>query len=224
MHFAFVYLKNSYAFFFLLAVLNNECPLKRKHAKSNLGMQARIFQWANHLQPTYLQNKAVLFSCFMSFFPSAFPNAFIIFFTSYTKVRLLKTAVYFFISKLLQNIQNAFVHTYIYSSYIRTYMPVIYTDGVTISLNCAHKRACFSSCRWYTSMVIHSATILTWENQRTRRKTCPSAILSFTNIIWTDKGANPGLHGERPATNRLGYGMAWVHACIQKTRLHIRTL
>jgi hypothetical protein len=38
------------------------------------------------------------------------------------------------------------------------------------------------------------------------RKTCPSATLSTTNPTWIDPGANPGLHGERPATNRLSHG------------------
>jgi hypothetical protein len=28
---------------------------------------------------------------------------------------------------------------------------------------------------------------------------------STTNATWTDLGANLGLHGERPASNRLGY-------------------
>jgi hypothetical protein len=40
------------------------------------------------------------------------------------------------------------------------------------------------------------------------RKTCPSAILSTTNPTWTDPGANPGLHSERPVTNHLNHGMA----------------
>jgi hypothetical protein len=41
------------------------------------------------------------------------------------------------------------------------------------------------------------------ENQRTRRKPCPSATRSTINPTWTDPGANPGLCGERPATNHL---------------------
>jgi hypothetical protein len=44
---------------------------------------------------------------------------------------------------------------------------------------------------------------LTGENRRTRRKTCPSAILSTTNPTWIVPGARPGLRGERPATNDL---------------------
>jgi hypothetical protein len=48
--------------------------------------------------------------------------------------------------------------------------------------------------------------ILTGETRRTRRKTCPSATLSTTNPTWIDPGANPGHHGERPATNDLSHG------------------
>jgi hypothetical protein len=56
--------------------------------------------------------------------------------------------------------------------------------------------------------------ILTGENQRTRRKTCPSATLSTTNPTWIDPGANPGLQGERPATNDLSHGTAiWYAIC-----------
>jgi hypothetical protein len=36
----------------------------------------------------------------------------------------------------------------------------------------------------------------------------PSATLSTTNPPWIDPGANPGLRGERPATNRLSHGTA----------------
>jgi hypothetical protein len=49
---------------------------------------------------------------------------------------------------------------------------------------------------------------LTGENRKSRRKTCPSATLSTTNATWIDPGANPGLHGERPATNYLSHGTA----------------
>ena len=46
---------------------------------------------------------------------------------------------------------------------------------------------------------------LTGENRSTRRKTCPSTTLSTTNPTWTDQESNPGLRGERPATNRLSH-------------------
>jgi hypothetical protein len=36
-------------------------------------------------------------------------------------------------------------------------------------------------------------------------KTCLSATLPTTNPTWTDLGSNPGLRGERPATNRLSH-------------------
>ena len=47
---------------------------------------------------------------------------------------------------------------------------------------------------------------LTGENRRTWGKTCPSATFSTTNPTWTEPGSNPGLRGERPATNRLSHG------------------
>jgi hypothetical protein len=50
------------------------------------------------------------------------------------------------------------------------------------------------------SMENDGGMILTGENQRTRRKTCPSATLSTTNPIWIDQGANPELLGQWPAT------------------------
>jgi hypothetical protein len=40
-------------------------------------------------------------------------------------------------------------------------------------------------------------------------KTCPVQLCA-TNPTWIDPGANPGLRGERPATNRLSRGTALV--------------
>jgi hypothetical protein len=37
---------------------------------------------------------------------------------------------------------------------------------------------------------------------------CPSTTLPTTNLKWIDSGANPGLRGERPTTNRLSHGTA----------------
>jgi hypothetical protein len=51
---------------------------------------------------------------------------------------------------------------------------------------------------------------LTGENRSTRGKTCPSVTLSTTNPTRTDSGSNPGLRGERPATNRLSHGKARI--------------
>jgi hypothetical protein len=47
---------------------------------------------------------------------------------------------------------------------------------------------------------------LTGENRSPGGKTCPSATLSTSNPTWTDPGSNPGLRGEKPATNRLSRG------------------
>jgi hypothetical protein len=51
---------------------------------------------------------------------------------------------------------------------------------------------------------------LTGENRSTRGQTCPSATFSTTNPTWTNPGSNPGLRGERPVTNRLSYGTAFL--------------
>jgi hypothetical protein len=58
------------------------------------------------------------------------------------------------------------------------------------------------------SMEDDGGMILTGENLRTRRKPYPSATLSTTNLTWIYLGANPGLSGERRATNRLSHGTA----------------
>jgi hypothetical protein len=58
------------------------------------------------------------------------------------------------------------------------------------------------------SLESEGGMILTGENRRTRRKTCPSATLSTTNPTWIVPGANPGLRGERPATDDLSHGTA----------------
>jgi hypothetical protein len=54
-------------------------------------------------------------------------------------------------------------------------------------------------------------------------KACPSATLSTTNPAWIDPGANPGLRGERLATNDLSHGTAklttYFHL-VQRLRMH----
>jgi hypothetical protein len=62
--------------------------------------------------------------------------------------------------------------------------------------------------RWYEFGERRWNDILTRENRRTPRKTCPSATLSTTNPTWIDPGAKPGLRSERPATNDLSHGTA----------------
>jgi hypothetical protein len=48
--------------------------------------------------------------------------------------------------------------------------------------------------------------ILTGENRRPRRKTCPRDTLFTKNPTLIDPIANLGLSVERPATNRLSHG------------------
>jgi hypothetical protein len=54
---------------------------------------------------------------------------------------------------------------------------------------------------------------LTRENRSAREKTRPIATLSTTSPTLTDPGSNPGLRGERPATNRLSHGTALLCGC-----------
>jgi hypothetical protein len=72
---------------------------------------------------------------------------------------------------------------------------------------------------WYEFGERRWKDILTGENRRTRRKTCPSATLSTTNLTWIDPDSNPGLRGERSATNDLSHGTAvhpysWVYSLL----------
>jgi hypothetical protein len=57
--------------------------------------------------------------------------------------------------------------------------------GENISPNCCHQQAYYSLPRWYMSMERHGGIIFTEEDRRTRRKTCPNATLSTTNLAWT---------------------------------------
>jgi hypothetical protein len=66
------------------------------------------------------------------------------------------------------------------------------------SLNSGHQWTYSSSSRWYICM------ILTRENQRTQRKTCPSVTLSITNPTCAD----PGFHSKRPVPNCMSHGTA----------------
>jgi hypothetical protein len=52
-------------------------------------------------------------------------------------------------------------------------------------------------------MESHSVMILTEENRRTGRKTCPSATSSTTDPTWKNVGMILGIHGDRLVTNRL---------------------
>jgi hypothetical protein len=75
----------------------------------------------------------------------------------------------------------------------------------TMSLNCVQQQAYCWSPRWYGYGKPR------WndddrEKPNTVEKTCCSATLSTTNSKCPDPGANPGLCGERQATNRLSHG------------------
>jgi hypothetical protein len=50
-----------------------------------------------------------------------------------------------------------------------------------------------------------------WQDKlKYSEKTRPSATLSTTNPTWPDPGSNPGCRGEKPVTNRLSYGAAYL--------------
>jgi hypothetical protein len=68
------------------------------------------------------------------------------------------------------------------------------------------------------SLESQSRMILTGENWRTWRKTCPSATLSTTNPTWIDTGMNPGLRTERTVTNHLSHGTAPSHHKTQRVK------
>jgi hypothetical protein len=86
--------------------------------------------------------------------------------------------------------------------------------GETVTLNCGHQRAYCSSSRWYMSMKSLGRMVLTGENRRTRRKTCPSTTLSTTNLTLTGSGAKPGLRCARPANNRVSHGTTIIFRCL----------
>jgi hypothetical protein len=80
--------------------------------------------------------------------------------------------------------------------------------GLVPKRGCLLTLAYYALPRWYEFGERRWNYILTGKNRRTRRKTCPSATLSTTNLTGIDSGANPGLRGERPATNNLSHGTA----------------
>jgi hypothetical protein len=80
--------------------------------------------------------------------------------------------------------------------------------GLVPKRGCLLTLAYYTFPRWYEFGERRWNDILTGENRRTRRKTCPSATLSTTNPTRIDPGANPGLRGKRRATNDLSHGTA----------------
>jgi hypothetical protein len=73
--------------------------------------------------------------------------------------------------------------------------------------------------RWYMGMERQGGMVLTGENWRIRRNTCPNATLSTTNPTWAEPGAHSGLRRERPATNRLSHVTA-LASCSFVTKLY----
>jgi hypothetical protein len=88
-------------------------------------------------------------------------------------------------------------------------------DGVGLvpKHGCLLALAYYAFPRWYEFGEWWWNDILTGENWRTRRKTCPCATSSTINSACIDPGANLGLRGERPATNDLNHSTAlsWTY-------------
>jgi hypothetical protein len=70
----------------------------------------------------------------------------------------------------------------------------------------------FMSMGWHDVSELRSPTVEWYWQEIRGEKTCPSSTLSTTNPTWSDPGANPGLRGERPATNRLNHGTVFMIA------------
>jgi hypothetical protein len=59
------------------------------------------------------------------------------------------------------------------------------------------------------------------EKPKNSKRTCPSVTVSATYTTWSQPGANPGLRGKRPATNRLSHRTVFRN--VQITFLKIRS-
>jgi hypothetical protein len=70
--------------------------------------------------------------------------------------------------------------------------------------------------RWYEFGVRRRNDIDRGKPKNSEKKTCPSATLSTTKSTWIDPGANPGLRGERPATDRpIQFEINWLLVCFR---------
>jgi hypothetical protein len=99
---------------------------------------------------------------------------------------------------------------HISSDIMRFLIQFYYLLGETTSLNC-HWRTHCSPRIWDGER--------RWNDiYRGRRKNCTSATLSTINPTWIDLGANPGICGERSATNRLSHGTAHIMGYAQRLR------
>jgi hypothetical protein len=111
--------------------------------------------------------------------------------------------------QLVVNISCLHNHMSIHSACLKWVVEVstyafFYLWSDTTSQNCCHWRTYCSSPGWYMSW----RTTVEWywrENRRTRKKTCTSDTLPTINPTLIEPGANPGLRGERPATNHLSH-------------------
>jgi hypothetical protein len=108
-----------------------------------------------------------------------------------------------------------------------------------MSLNCSHQRAL--SPRFHVSVENHSRMILTGENRRTRRKSCPSATFSTTNPTWTAPTRSrfsavrgrrltawdmtrPNLKQLLTLSRKVRHSTSFCFSSIQSTSLHIISL
>jgi hypothetical protein len=78
--------------------------------------------------------------------------------------------------------------------------------GLVPKRGCLLTLAYYAFPTWYEFGERRWNDILTGENRRTRRKTCPISTLSTTNPTWIDQG----FRGERPAANGLSHGTTHV--------------
>jgi hypothetical protein len=83
---------------------------------------------------------------------------------------------------------------------------VVHVDGVRLCLWTAvpNRAVVHPQGDWHVSVESHGGMIVTGENRRTRRITCPSSTFSTTNSTCT----NSGVHSKSLATNHLSHGMA----------------
>jgi hypothetical protein len=89
-----------------------------------------------------------------------------------------------------------------------------------MSLNCGHHRAFVHP----PPQVMYEYGEPRWNDvdrgsRRTRRRTFPHATLFTTNRTRTDPVANPGLRGDRPATNHLRHSTATAKVFVETCSL-----
>jgi len=74
-----------------------------------------------------------------------------------------------------------------------------------------------ATCRWRW-ICSTNGIILIRESRNVRRKPCPRANFSTTALALTGLGSNPGLSGERQATDRLN------HSTTRKTKINLYSI